>query len=101
VHGSLNRSIKDGFLIFEQIKYICFSLKVSLDYISDCNITFHLYHLKEGYELGSGGAHLQFLHLGGRGRQLSEFVDSLIYRMSSRTARTTQRNPVQKIKNKN
>jgi hypothetical protein len=35
---------------------------------------------------------------GGRGRQISEFEASLVYRMSSRTARTTQRNPVSKKK---
>jgi hypothetical protein len=34
----------------------------------------------------------------GRGRQISEFKTSLIYRVSSRTARATQRNPVSKIK---
>jgi hypothetical protein len=34
--------------------------------------------------------------LGGRGRQISEFEASLIYRVSSRTARATQRNPVSK-----
>jgi hypothetical protein len=38
--------------------------------------------------------------LGGRGRQISEFKASLVYGMSSRTARTTQRNPVLKNKNK-
>jgi hypothetical protein len=32
--------------------------------------------------------------LGGRGRQISEFEASLVYKVSSRTARTTQRNPV-------
>jgi hypothetical protein len=32
----------------------------------------------------------------GRGRQISEFKASLVYRMSSRTARATQRNPVSK-----
>jgi uncharacterized membrane protein len=37
--------------------------------------------------------------LGGRGRQISEFEASLVYRVSSRTARATQRNPVLK-KNK-
>ena len=31
-------------------------------------------------------------HLGGRGRQISEFKASLVYRVSSRTARATQRN---------
>jgi hypothetical protein len=35
-----------------------------------------------------------------RGRQISEFEASLVYRVSSRTARTTQRNPVLKIKKK-
>jgi hypothetical protein len=40
--------------------------------------------------------------LGGRGRQISEFKASLVYRVSSRTARATQRNPVlKKTKNKN
>jgi hypothetical protein len=36
--------------------------------------------------------------LGGRGRQISEFEVSLVYKVSSRTARATQRNPV--LKNK-
>jgi hypothetical protein len=39
--------------------------------------------------------------LGGRGRWISEFKDSLVYRVSSRTARATQRNLVLKNKNKN
>jgi hypothetical protein len=39
--------------------------------------------------------------LGGRGRQISEFKASLVYRVSSRTARTTQRNPVLKTKQNN
>jgi hypothetical protein len=34
--------------------------------------------------------------LGDRGRRISEFEASLIYRVSSRTARATQRNPVLK-----
>jgi hypothetical protein len=40
--------------------------------------------------------------LGGRGRQISEFEASLVYRVSSRTARATQRNPIffEKPKNK-
>jgi hypothetical protein len=37
-------------------------------------------------------------HLGGRSRQISEFKGSLVYRVSSRTARATQRNPVSKTK---
>jgi hypothetical protein len=39
--------------------------------------------------------------LGGRGRQISDFEASLVYNVSSRTARATQRNPVSKNKNKN
>jgi hypothetical protein len=35
-------------------------------------------------------------HLGGKDRQTSEFEASLVYRVSSRTARATQRNPVSK-----
>jgi methyltransferase-like protein len=38
--------------------------------------------------------------LGGRGRQISEFEASLVYKVSSRTARATQRNPVWKKKKK-
>ena len=41
-----------------------------------------------------GGAHLYSQHSGGRGRWVSEFEASLVYTGSSRTARTTQRNPV-------
>jgi hypothetical protein len=42
--------------------------------------------------------------LGGRGRQISESKASLVYKVSSRTARAIQRNPFsknQKNKNKN
>jgi hypothetical protein len=49
-----------------------------------------------------GGAHLSSQHLGGRGRSISEFEASLVYSLSSRTARAIQRNPVSKNqKNKN
>jgi hypothetical protein len=34
--------------------------------------------------------------LGGRGRQISEFEASLVYRVNSRIARATQRDPVSK-----
>ena len=34
--------------------------------------------------------------LGGRGRQISELEASLVYRVSSRTSRAIQRNPVSK-----
>jgi hypothetical protein len=36
--------------------------------------------------------------LGGRGRWISDFEASLVYRLSSRIARATQRNPVLKTK---
>jgi hypothetical protein len=36
--------------------------------------------------------------LGGRDGQISEFKASLVYKVSSRTARATQRNPVSKNK---
>jgi hypothetical protein len=35
-------------------------------------------------------------HSGGRGRRISEFEASLVYKVSSRTARAIQRNPVSK-----
>jgi hypothetical protein len=38
--------------------------------------------------------------LGGRGRQISEFEASLVYKVSSRTARATQRNHVSKNQKK-
>jgi hypothetical protein len=38
--------------------------------------------------------------LGGRGRWISEFKANLVYRVSSRTARATQRNPVSEKKKK-
>jgi hypothetical protein len=38
--------------------------------------------------------------LGGRGWWISEFEASLVYRVSFRTARATQRNPVSKNKKK-
>jgi hypothetical protein len=38
--------------------------------------------------------------LGGRDRPISEFEASLVYRVSSRTARATQRNPVSKKRKK-
>jgi hypothetical protein len=37
----------------------------------------------------------------GRGRRISEFEANLVYRVSSRTARATQRNPDLKKKKKN
>jgi hypothetical protein len=40
------------------------------------------------------------LFSGGRGRRISEFEASLVYKVSSRTARATQRNPVSKNQKK-
>jgi hypothetical protein len=34
--------------------------------------------------------------LGGRGQRISEFKDSLVYKVSSRTSRAIKRNPVSK-----
>jgi hypothetical protein len=45
-----------------------------------------------------GGAHLKSQHPGGRGRWLFEFRASLVYRVSPRITRATQKNPV--LKNK-
>jgi hypothetical protein len=45
---------------------------------------------------GCGDARLSSQHLGGRGMQIYEFEASLVYRVSSRTARFIQRNPVLK-----
>jgi hypothetical protein len=39
--------------------------------------------------------------LGGSGRWISEFEASLVYRVSSRAAKATQRNPVPKNKKQN
>ena len=43
---------------------------------------------------------MPLIHMERRGRWISEFEASLVYRVSSRTARATQRNPVSKNKNK-
>jgi hypothetical protein len=52
--------------------------------------------------MGGGGAHLEILVLGRQRRaDLGEFEASLVYRVCSRTARATQRNPVSKIKQNN
>jgi hypothetical protein len=55
---------------------------------------------KACYEPGSGGARLLSQPLGGRGRQISEFKGSLVYRVSSRTARVTKGRPDSKNKTK-
>jgi hypothetical protein len=50
--------------------------------------------------VGLGFKTLILQHLGGRGRQISEFEASLVYKVSSRTARATQKNPVSKNQTK-
>ena len=47
---------------------------------------------------GGGGICLESQHLGDRDRQISEFEASLIFKVSSRTARAIQRNLVSKKK---
>jgi hypothetical protein len=46
------------------------------------------------------GARCGGQHLGGRDRRISELEVSLVYKVSSRTAGTTQRSPVSKKKKK-
>ena len=50
--------------------------------------------IEQNLLLGSGGTCLYSQHLGDRGRQLSEFEVSLVYRVSFRVARAMQRNPI-------
>jgi hypothetical protein len=50
---------------------------------------------KSPHVLDDGGS-LQTQHLECRGRQISEFEASLVYRVSSRMTKVTQRNPVSK-----
>ena len=52
--------------------------------------------IKKKIGVGRGGAHLSSQHSGAGDRQISEFEASLVYKVSSRTARATQRNPVSK-----
>jgi hypothetical protein len=60
---------------------------------------FKNWSLKDLFWAGRGGALSQLS--GGRARtQISEFEASLVYKVSSRTARSIQRNPVSKKQNK-
>jgi hypothetical protein len=45
-----------------------------------------------------GGARLQSQHLGSRGRRISEFEASLVYKVSSRTARASEKPCLEKRK---
>ena len=60
----------------------------------------YIYTMKYYSAVKNKGCRAVVAHFGGRGRQISEFEDSLVYRVSSRTARTTQRNPVSKKQKK-
>jgi hypothetical protein len=61
--------------------------------------TYHSPFTKLKKKMLSGGGGTQSQHSGGRGRQICELEASLTYRVSSRTARATQRNPVLKKQN--
>jgi methionyl-tRNA formyltransferase len=52
------------------------------------------------FSAGRGGARLLSQPSGGRGRRISEPKASLVYKVTSRTAKATQRNPVPKNKTK-
>jgi hypothetical protein len=52
-------------------------------------------------EYDTSGTRLSSQHSGGRSRWISEFEASLVYKVSSRTARMIQRNPVLKNKQTN
>jgi hypothetical protein len=57
--------------------------------------------IRNSHRAGHGGTCLLSQHSGSRGRRISEFKASLVYKVSSGTARATQRNPVsKKTKNK-
>jgi hypothetical protein len=56
--------------------------------------------LRKYRKAGHSGSRLYSQHLGGRGRQIFEFQASLVYKVSFRTARAIQRNPVSKKQNK-
>jgi hypothetical protein len=58
-------------------------------------------HTNKDILAGRDGTCLQSQHSGGRGRWISEFHASLVYRVSSRTARATQKPCLEKNKNKN
>ena len=62
----------------------------------------HKQHRGEGVPSVSRPRSKSFLHLStqGKGKQISEFGASPAYKMSSRTARATKRNPVSKKKKK-
>ena len=47
-----------------------------------------------------GGTCLESQHWGSRGKLIFEFENSLVYRVSSRIAKATQRNPVSKNQKK-
>jgi hypothetical protein len=75
--------------------------KVILGYIVNLKLLYVIKEIPiEKQTAGRGGARLKSQHSGGRGRRISEFKASLVYKVSSRTARAIQRNPVSKKKRK-
>jgi hypothetical protein len=54
-------------------------------------------HEEKAFEAGWWWRMPLIQHLGGRSRQISEFESSLVYKVSSRTARAIQRNPVSNV----
>jgi hypothetical protein len=59
-----------------------------------------LFAIKEIIKPYGGGTHLYSQHLGGRGRQVSRFEGSLIYRVNSRTTSAAQKHCHEKPKPK-
>jgi hypothetical protein len=57
--------------------------------------------IKTKHVAGRGGACLYSQHLGGKGRQISEFEASLVYKVSFRTTRATEKPCLEKPKKQN
>jgi hypothetical protein len=72
-----------------------FSLQVILSFVRDKR---QMCILKMNCPAGRWWCTPLIQHLGDRGRWISEFEASLVYKVSSRTARATQRNPVSEEK---
>jgi hypothetical protein len=66
-----------------------------------CGLPGRLKYPLDYSRLGNGLSRGQPQHLEGKGRRISEFEASLIYRVSSRIAKVTQRSPVLKKQKQN
>jgi hypothetical protein len=85
-------------------EYVVHINSLKLIHISPTPKERHFFQLGKTVSARRGGGHFYSQHSGGRGRRISEFEASLVYKVSSRTARAIQRNPVskkQKQKTKN